>query len=353
MKVKKILSIVLSITMVLTIIQCMGTKKAYAVTDNEGPLITNITVTPCVANPGDTIIISARIVDESGVAEGSNNSVTAFIKTEGGVTVTRDIRLARKNGDIYDGVYECEYRIPTGYSAGNWYARIMACDIYGNDETEMPKVDFRVTDTTLIQSISRLELNLRNGISLDAFKTVLNDTHSINVGFTDCTSRIYIVKSAVSGNTIYDDFVEKYGAYDPSNRNAQNYTLTGVIDLEGLHGYNEQNVEIEINIAAASGGGGGGGGSTTKRVTSIEAVNIQIKNGTQVDEFKNNLKDRYTVLVKFSDNSSAVVPVSPGFDSMGNQYGSFYEQFIATYGEKKYNPQNRRRRNTLLQVMLI
>lgn len=122
----------------------------HAAADTTGPYISDLSVSPNQVNIGDSITVSARISDTSGVRDGVTVQIVSSAgNVAGGV-------LQRISGDNKDGIYQGTYTIPSGYSAGQWEAVIYADDIYGNFcGYSSNSIYFTVNDVISISSIIR------------------------------------------------------------------------------------------------------------------------------------------------------------------------------------------------------
>ena len=111
---------------VLSMLLVLFSIPAYAVEDTKGPTVTNYSITPETVEVGDYVTVYAEISDISGV----RNDVSVQICSSAGNVAGGTLR--RISGDQFDGAYQGTYQIPSGYSAGQWYATLYANDVLGN-----------------------------------------------------------------------------------------------------------------------------------------------------------------------------------------------------------------------------
>ncbi|MCR5344597.1 MAG: InlB B-repeat-containing protein [Lachnospiraceae bacterium] len=174
-----------------------------------------------------------------------------------------------------------------------------------------------VTQPT-VTSADDVTINLANGASLAQIESALNASHTVKVKFSDNAERNYTVLPGYGSNStlcssLYAQFIDKYPSYNPSNKSAQTYTITGLADLSDYNCSSEYPINVTVNIAE---------GLTVK---TVNGIGISLPVGTTLDDFITKINESKTTMVKLSNNHRVNKTV------LHEGYASFYDLFLAAY----------------------
>ena len=169
-----------------------------------------------------------------------------------------------------------------------------------------------------VTSADDVTINLANGASLAQIESALNASHTVKVKFSDNAERNYTVLPGYGSNStlcssLYAQFIDKYPSYDPSNKSAQTYTITGLADLSDYNCSSEYPINVTVNIAE---------GLTVK---TVNGIGISLPVGTTLDDFITKINESKTTMVKLSNNHRVNKTV------LHEGYASFYDLFLAAY----------------------
>ncbi|MBR5789725.1 MAG: InlB B-repeat-containing protein [Lachnospiraceae bacterium] len=351
---KKILAFILTLAMIVALMPCgvtkvnaTGVKPAIIneqetsgrTTDYAEPLCTSgnsITeVKPVVleiANGTSTAIIKQTI----------NNNARTTIKLSNGETKTVNITPGYKDNtktakfstwneqfDAKCSTYDPSKKIGQTFTIYG----IVTYEGYG--EAEAP-ITINVAAVT-VKSVDRVVIDVPNGVSLQQFAEYIK-TPKVTVRLsnnTTITKNVLPIFQGKDYGTFYALYKAIYpgptGTYDPTIVTAQQYELTGAIDLTEYGSVSNYQVTVVINVAAKAG----------KTVKTIEPVTIKFSNGVTLDAFKKELNAKHVTNIKLQDGTTVTLQVSPGRKSNTAFYSTFYEQYNAKYGNKGYDPNNK------------
>ena len=157
MKDSKIFSVLLAILLCFSMVPV----EAFADGDSTPPVIGNtVTVSPALAEPGDTVTISVEITDDSEV-----RVAQAFLYSlEGGTVIYPDDLQRVDNSDIFQTTFE----VPATVINGDYYITVTTDDIFGNPSNK------QFYDAFAIQ----------NGSS-DSAPPVIGDTITVSPAFAE------------------------------------------------------------------------------------------------------------------------------------------------------------------------
>lgn len=352
---KKILALVLMLAMIVTLMPC-GVSKVNATTVGHS-VIEEKTVADASSNYVEPLCSSGNSITEvkAVVLEIANGTSSAMIKQTIKNNASTTIKLSTgetKTVTITPGYKD---RTAKGETFSTWDEQFNAnCSSYdqnkktaqtftiygivkyeGYGEAEAP-IEIRVAAVT-VKSVDKVVIDVPNGVSLQQFAEYIK-TPKVTVRLsnnTTITKNVLPIFQGKDYGTFYALYKAIYpgptGTYDPTIVTAQQYELTGSIDLSEYGSVTNYQVTVVINIAAKAG----------KTVKSIEPVAIKFSNGVTLDAFKKELNAKHVTNIKLQDGTTVTLQVSPGRKSNTAFYTTFYEQFNAKYGNKGYDPNNK------------
>ncbi|MCK5491382.1 MAG: Ig-like domain-containing protein [Candidatus Pacebacteria bacterium] len=128
--IKKISLYAFSIIAILFVSITYAQKPSFEVVPQSAPTVTNIIVNPDPQNIGKNILITAKIVDVSGISSAKAQIEDLF----GTVILTMDLYDNGTNFDVTaaDDIFSNSYNISIGIPVGNYKVFIIASDVLGN-----------------------------------------------------------------------------------------------------------------------------------------------------------------------------------------------------------------------------